>query len=162
MKTIILICVMLLQSLSAITQSSYVRPLAFSPQLPAVRATEPGEVELYSPITIQKKLRQSRRCIISGAVFTGLGGTIFLGGCGYLIWQIRRPPPVVQPGHVNGHEEDPTAIILWICAIPELAVGIPVVTIGAVQQKKWMKIKQQIDIHAGIMTDSQIGLVMNF
>jgi hypothetical protein len=145
-------------------QSNYARPLAFTPTEPSVQSKMPDQhdIQLYSPKTIHKKLRQSRGYIISGAILTGIGGGIFMSGIGYYIWLVRQPLPAAQPGHVEERNDDPTPIILWASASPELTIGIPVLSIGVVQHRKWMNIKEQIDIHAGIMTNNHIGFTMNF
>ena len=110
----------------------------------------------YSLKTIDKKLHQSRNFIIAGAVLTGVGGAIFMAGTGYGIWQIEQP---VKPGPKSG---DPTTVIIWIMAMPEIAIGVPLLSIGAVQQHKWRAIKSQVSIHAGLMNNAHMGLVMNF
>ena len=120
----------------------------------------PKSPQQYNPDLTDKKLRTSRRCIIAGAVLAGAGGALMLAGTVYVF--VPKPAPVVQPGQFEPHHADPTAPALWISAIPLLTPGIPLLTIGLVQRKKWRNIKTDATAQAGILTNGQIGLTMNF
>ena len=160
MKHIPLFWLSLLLTLSSTGQSAFDHAAVMTTTFHAN-----GYNTMFSPLpqpadhslkTIDRKLRRSRNYIISGSVLMGVGGAIFLAGTGYAIWQVEQP---VRPGPKSGN---PTAIIIWIMAIPEIALGVPLLSVGVVQQHKWRTIKSEVSIHAGLMNNGNMGLVMNF
>lgn len=126
----------------------------------SVLATIPhGPVE-YNLHTADKKLKTARRCIIAGSVLTAGGVAMMTGGAVYAL--TPHPAPDLQPGQVQPHHGDATAPAIWICSIPLFVSGIPLLTIGLTQRKKWKHIKTDSSIQTGIFNNGQPGIALNF
>lgn len=149
MKISLLGCITCCIIQSAFCQSNYSTP-AMTSILRVSTKTAPQ----YDMQKINKNLKLDRRLIISGSVLTGTG-VAFMGlGCAFAF----QPRP--QDGHKGMGSFLPFAF--WMTGAPMIATGVPLLAVGLTQRHKWRGRKEELDIHAGLLLNGNVGLAMTF
>ena len=108
----------------------------------------------YDIEKINKNLKLDRQLIISGSVLTGTG--VAMMGAGFAFAFQPRP----EGGHKGMGSFLPFAF--WMTGSPLIGTGVPLLAVGLTQRHKWQKRKEELEIHAGILSNGQPGLALNF
>jgi hypothetical protein len=124
---------------------------------PITLLARPLTIIPYDIQEVNKRLRHARGLIIAGSVLTATGSTLFLWGGLYSI----RPRGEPTSAHVHNQGSIFTAIF-WGAASPEMIAGVPLLGVGLSQRHKWQKIKINMNIQSGIMSNGHVGLAVNF
>jgi hypothetical protein len=115
---------------------------------PVVRLSYSVDAPKFDIQKVNKNLKLDRRLIISGAVLTGVGGIIFGVGLGSMFGART--------------DENFLAFALLMTGAPLIGVGVPLLGVGLAQRHKWRQRKNQLNIQTGILSNTHLGLVLNY